>query len=418
MRNPLARPEHTATIAEPLNMPPVPYVRQGWGFDVAMLALMPFVQLGVSYYMSVAMLLAILMLVRLRTQLLVGLRMRFWILLLVPLMYVPLILYSSDNFTDDVIRNGREAMVFFLMMVLFAGVAIRPISFAARPVLNAITILTLLVAILVGLQFVTLRGGVYMGLPREFYAQGMGTIPGALNLYYTRLRPAGTFSEPSYLGFVLLSFLLVAMAMYQRYRRGVALIVLTLIAGGLSQSASFVLFGIPLVLFGVLRSARGGFKTWMIVMIPVVAGMVYVIGDAMGLFTRLQGGTSVSGDFSIFVRIFGPLSALPDFLSNYPFGLPESTLNDALLKYASPLGIEPDQYRMNSLMNLFFQFGVFGIPIAILLLWRNDLLLFWFMLGTLLFNGAFLAVDKLAIVCLTVAWYQAIRRARPETDLR
>ncbi len=410
---PPVRPEALDAVVEQpaLNEPDFP---RRWFGDVALFVLILFVQLGVSYYASVAMLLAVLVLSRLHRQLFVGLRLRFWVVVLVPLMYLPLLAEYSADFTADATRIAREAVVLVLMGALFTGSALRPVPSAVPGLIRGMTLVALFVVGLVALQTLALRGGVYLGLPKELYAQGIGTIPDEKDLYYSKLRPAGTFSEPSYLGFVMLSMLLVGLAAYERHGRGMALIALALLAGAMSQSASFVLFSIPLVVLVMVRGARGGTKATLLVMLPIMGLLAYFAADTLGLLGRVQGGTDAGGDISIFVRVFGPMSALPDYLGSHIFGLPESRLSDALLKYVSPLGIDPFQFTMNALINFFFNYGVIGVFIATLLLWRRDIALTWFILAAMFFNGSFLAIDKLGIVCLTVALYHAIRASADE----
>lgn len=392
-----------------------------WGSDALLLILFTLIQIGYSYWLSVASVAAVIMIIRLRVQLAVGFRARPWILFLPLLMAVPLAFERSADLTQDILRTAREALIACLMIVIIAGATLRPPSVNIRRFTQCLTLIAGFLFVLTLVQLVALKRGLYLGLPEQAYANGAGTIPNALDLRYSQLRPAGTFSEPSYLAFIMLSMLMIAAARLDRDRRGIVTAGLAFLTGLLSQAASFVLFAAVMGAAFIARTIRGRNKLLLLLLLAIAAIVAFgvatlVLGVELKVVNRVQGGSS-GGDFSIFVRIFGPATILPSYLVYHPVGLPVSAIHDAIAPFSKALGIDPDQYLMNSLFNLFFEYGVLGAPLAVLLIMRRDQLISLYLLSCMMLNGAFLAIDKLAVICMTIAIYQAIRHHPAERNL-
>ncbi|GGE83957.1 hypothetical protein GCM10011404_15770 [Sphingomonas prati] len=384
--------------------------RAPWAGDAILVALFAFIQLGYSYWLSVAGLTTVLVMIRLRRQLFAGLRTRFWALLLPLPMLLSVLSETGTDQTQDLLRVLREALMAILMILVLAGATLRPIRINRKRFVQVMTVLAGGLFLLTILQVYALRSRSYLGFPREMFAFGQGTIPGELDLYYSNIRAAGTFSEPSYFAFILLSIMMIAAARFDYDRKGVLLAAMVLVTGILSQAASFVLFAALIGVVFLVRTLRGGARVAALVIIPVAATFLLILGSGSGTLGRVQAGTSATGDSSIFARIVGPLLILPDYLMEHPFGAPISTLPDVLQPYAAPTGVEPEQYLMNGMFNLFFEYGFFGLVLLIVLLWRRDVVINLYIACCMLFNGAFLAIDKLAVICLVVAASVAIRK--------
>lgn len=402
-------------------MPELPYSvpdrqrrREGsWRFDALLLALVPFVQLGISFWVSVASLAALLTLIRLHEQLAVGFRNNPWILLLPPVMFAPYFFEFSRDPSQDLLRISREAVVACLMFWIIKGSTIRPMNINIYRTTKIVSLLAAGLFILTAFQFFELRRGIYFGFPDEYYALETGTIPTDLALLYSTVRPAATFAEPSYLAFILLSLLLILAARFDHDRKGTLAAMLVGAAGILSQAFSFLAFGVALVGVFATRTVRGAMRLFLLPVLPItgvlaVATVLALFGNQLAVFDRLQRLGDGTADDSIFARIFGPLAALPDYLASYPFGLPNSMVLPAVTPYAIPTGIGPEHYLMNGFINFFFQYGFLGGVIAAIFLVRRDVIVTTYLLGCMMFNGGFLTIDKLSVVGLSVALYHAI----------
>ena len=77
--------------------------------------------------------------------------------------------------------------------------------------------------------------------------------------------------------------------------------------------------------------------------------------------------------------------------------------------YSVMFGIDPSQYLMNGLFNLMFQYGFLSTIIIIIFLVRRDVIISIYLLSCMMFNGSFLVADKIAVICVTIAFYYAIQ---------
>ncbi len=389
--------------------PPAP-----WRLDAILLALILIIQLGFSYWVSVSSLCAVLAIFRLRTQLLAGMRDHAWVAVLPILMVLPLTVEPTNDLGADMLRTGREAVFAVAMIWIITGTTRNPPRINVARLSQCVKWVVLFLLGLTAVQTVLLSRGIYLGFPVEFYVFGTGTIPDELDLRYSAIRPSATFSEPSYLAFVSLSLLLVLAGRIDRDRRGLSVTVMAIIVGLMSRSASFVLFlfvtGAPFL----VRTVKGSNKLLVLALglFLAVTGFgiaTLIFGVELGVLDRVKEGSS-GGDASIFVRIFGPLTLLPSYIVSHPIGLPQSRVEEAIAPYSLALGYKPIEYTMNALFNMFFQYGVFGLPLAATFLVRRDPVVALFLLSCMMFNGAFLTMDKLTVVCLAISFYQAMRQ--------
>ncbi len=89
-----------------------------------------------------------------------------------------------------------------------------------RGVITTITIITSGMLLLTLVQSVMLQR-MYIGIPKSFFIQNENTLPTLLDMIFARIRPMGTFGEPSYLGFYATSliFILLGSAEIRSFRR-------------------------------------------------------------------------------------------------------------------------------------------------------------------------------------------------------
>jgi hypothetical protein len=379
-----------------------------WFVDLLFISFIPFMQLGLTYYASFATLIIVLMLFRLKGCIFTGARAAFWALFLPFVIFIPLVLTPLAT-SQDWLRTGRELLIAVLFVFVYAGVERSPIVVRPRFLITALTILVLGLLALTIVQYIALAGRVYIGFPKEAYIQGEGTIAGSLSLYYSKLRPAATFSEPSYLAFILLSAMMVALTSMETRRSGFMLLVLAIIAGALCQSASFALFASIIVTMFLLRTASILGRLWLI--LGAVMGMTFLLvaGAELQIFTRLAEGATLEGDRSVFIRFFGPLQIVLAFLFKYPMGLPISILTDRLVEFSAPMGVDPASLLTSAAFNFLFQYGVFGILLLVALVTVRGVQMKLYIIACMSFNGSYLAIDKFAVIGMTLAFCAALR---------
>lgn len=380
--------------------------------------LSPFIQLGPSYYASVASVILVLGVLVWWRPLATGFGHAG--LLLVVVLFMPLALTGGPSIDplNDKLRIGRESVMLVLLLAAMMGFGNTDRRIATPPV-------WLLVALAGGyflvawLQTRAYNEGRYLGLPFEWFAIDGGTFASELALIYgpESLRPAATFSEPSYFGFVLLSFALMLSPLAGKSRLATTGLALAVAAGLLSRSLSFFLSVLLVIVlpFALARQKHRG--ALLLGMIAVVVPLIAFSGSA--LLSRLGNATSIeTADASTADRIFGPLLAMPSYLADYPAGSPFSSLTQTLAPHIANRTASVDDILNNALFNLIFAYGVVGFAIvAAILVAARDLRTRLYMVTCAMFNGAFLAIDKVAMITLTLAVYEHCRRLAAATEI-
>lgn len=336
------------------------------------------------------------------------------------LILLPILTYGPGVTGADMLRCVREAILYAVLICAIVGFSGH--TAARPPSLRLLLILSACLCLLVAVQTLSLREGVYLGFPRWAYVSGKDTIANALALKYgaNELRAAGTFSEPSYLGFFLLSLALTVSPILAINRQARLILGIILVTGLLSRSLSFLLSA-ALVLFvpallatsrkkaGQHRASKGS-----LVLPAVLAITTLALTSAGRLLARLGNAMSLNTvDSSTSGRIFAPLAALPGFLLQHPLGVPFSILPREVYSQV-PYSMRPpfDRFSVdNAFLNFFFFYGIFAVPILILIMiaareWR----LRFYLLVCMMFNGGFLTIDKIAVILMTLCMYEGSKR--------
>ncbi|MBF7012799.1 hypothetical protein QUC32_24545 [Novosphingobium resinovorum] len=378
-----------------------------------LLMLIIFIQVGYTYWLSVAVLSASILLIRLRHQLIAGFKSQPWVPFIFLLMFLPLIFERSVDFDHDFLRSGREALFGILMLLIVIGSRVRPLAVNMSKIAVSLGVVAAFLLTLVIIQIGALKSGVYFGLPEEAYAFGDDTIPGALDLIYSDIRPAATFSEPSYLAFICTSILLILLSFFDSTRRMLSSIVIVISVGILSRAASFVVFGGGLSGIFVTRIVKGRNKLLILGFLALGAVATILIqatllDGRLNVVDRVLRGGSSTGDASVFDRFFGPMYLMPEYLPTYPLGLPSSLVQRAISAGAAQIGTNGPALLMNGFFNLLFQYGFSGFIIALAFLVRRDIIVSIYLMSCMMFNGAFFAVDKFVVISMTITIYHAI----------
>jgi hypothetical protein len=304
-----------------------------------------------------------------------------------------------------VLRILREGMIFLAMTALIERFGrLRGGTLDPR-ILRTAFVLAFAFLLIALVQTFALERKIYVGIPRQFFVQNENTIPDALDLLFSKLRPNGTFGEPSYFAFILISLFVMFLPLARKVASVRVMLLGLILAGILSQSLAFVL-ALPLVvLFGYLPSAPPGERMKLFGAAMVLLAVSYFVGHDT-VAPRLQNGIFSSGDVSTYQRVMAPLSILWDFLVRHPLGVTFSTLPSVLQPAASKWGILGASILMNGILNALFCYGVFGaVLVGAYLLSARDMTLRAYLLICACFNGALFAVDKFCIICLTVSLY-------------
>jgi hypothetical protein len=370
------------------------------------IVILPFIQLGVSYYASVGVVGGLILLWYQRWHLGTLLDR----LLLPRLAIVALMVAFTWGYpaaANDLLRAIREAVFYFLL----TGCSGWILHDRRRGVAGAAKYIRILCAgllALVLLQTLFLARGVYFGIPQGLFSQNAGTIAGELDLYYSDIRPNGSYGEPSYLGGVCLClmFALSPLLFKSRVvRQSVALAFCTVL---LSRSFSGIVFYALMLFASVWRLGRNvAAKIAVVTMIVVVC--VLVLNTENTISSRLERLKS-GDDYSSMARIVQPLTVIPEILARSPTGIP---MNDFLeLGYIPMVGVYAEELTHNGLLNLVINYGWLGLLAIIVWLYTlPDLNSRIYVVLLSLQNGALLTPDKFVLIALSLMIYNACRRA-------
>lgn len=312
----------------------------------------------------------------------------------------------SSDLANDVLRVLREA-AFFLLLTAFLEYA----EAATSPLLSykffrTACVLGVAYLILAITQFIALDRGIYFGIPRAFFIQNGETLPTALDLRYGHQRPSGTFGEPSYFAFVLISAFVSLAPLATRWRPATIGFIAIVMAGIATKSLSFFL---PLPLLGYFAFFRYVDRRYrkIVIVSSICLGVAAIgVGATSLLASRISGANNIHGDSSIFARVTGPVQILGSYLLQYPLGVPNSAIRQAVGALSESYGFQGAEVLHNATLNLFFYYGLMGLPLLFIILGSvKDDVVRIYLLSCMFFNGAFLTVDKFAIICVTVAAY-------------
>lgn len=379
---------------------------------------LPFLQVGFSFYVSGMTVVALIMLVKFREQIAASTLSHPMRTLLCCLSVIMPLMFPFEIDGQDVGRVLREALFILLMVSSFGVVSEKMDSATVRKLTSYIYILIGFYLCLSLVQTAFLSRQVYFGLPRALFVANEGTIPGELDLLYSKIRATGTFGEPSYLGFVLTSL---AFALFPLARKWVApriAIVVVVLVALICQSLSFFI-AIALL----LAYERPGFREFKAsyvlpgIVVMCVMGIYFseVIESFLGRVTSLSNSAA---EPSGFVRIFGPISILPDFLAEFPTGVPFYKLYPVLEAYV-PIGLRPLSFYDNGLINFVLDFGFYGFLLLYLYFASvKDGASRIYLFAAGIFNGALLSPDKLGVMILVFSLYNSFQIYARDHDRR
>lgn len=373
---------------------------------LAFLAL-PFLQVGVSFYLSGSSVVALLMLGKFRQQIAVSILTHPMRSLMCCLAFIMPLTFPFEIDGQDVGRVLRETVFILLMVSAFGVVSEYMRGETVRKLTSYIYLLIGFYFVLALVQTALLSRQIYFGIPKAFFIANEATIPGELDLLYSKIRATGTFGEPSYLGFILTSLAFTLFPLARKWiapRIAILIVVLTAL---ISQSLSF--FIAMALLIAYERPGFREFKAAFVlpaIIVMCVMGLYFseVIESFLGRVTSLSNS---SAEPSGFVRIFGPISILPDFLAEFPTGVPFYKLYPVLEAYV-PVGLRPLSFYDNGLINFVLDFGFYGFLLLYLYFASvkdGASRLYLFAAG--IFNGALLSPDKLGVMILAFSLYNS-----------
>lgn len=392
------------------------YVRISW-----FIPLLLFIQYGKSVYMSVYfvgfVILSILYL-RFDTFLIFSIG-------IVSLFIFPSVLpfWNSPRFVLDIAQLLRvlACIVFFLYVITRAKKVqivipkqyVRRTQRIVKSVIIVLFIVTLFQFIGIKLRYaIDTQFFVRLFPPETLFAIRDPAILSEFELLHALyLRPPAFFSEPSYLGFITLSLLLVAWRILPEKEIPLySVILVSIVVMGQTLSGIILLLGMVIILWGIPLRDRRRPKTFTIFITLVEIGLLTTLGLYLShavslnhsimptgyLLNRipveLQGqGTSIS-------RIILPSKLTLYTMKNYILGIPAKEI--PIVTRGMVISLD------NAFLGGFVYFGIMAIGLYVYIFYvLKDVTLIAYFIFASMFNGALFFYDKAVVMAIVGATY-------------
>jgi hypothetical protein len=362
------------------------------GLALLIFASIPFIQLGVSYYISVAFLVFIIAFgLSINSGLFKSRGITLLQIGIAAFFTKTLLLAFTSGDTRSIFYPLRELTCFLGMLLIPRQIEDSPITF--RQVSKITYVLLTVILLLVIVQLFQLSHGKYFGFPIEYFIMNQDTLKGVdLALEHgTRYRSTSFYGEPSYTSWIVLSLITINL-MYAKasYKSAFVMLLLSLAIVILSQSIAGIL-AVSLVFgYWFFFGRQGKSIKFASIILGIAAGTAVILLASV-----------LSKDLG---NRFEAIIDLTDKSSNIRFQDPLFYINKILTE-GQIFGVE-DFAKLNidnAGLALFIQYGILSLVIMFCLVRSaKKALLVLYIILSLNFNGTFFRYDKALIISLTI----------------
>lgn len=384
-----------------------------------LLVTLALLQLGYSYYLSIASVGSALIIWANRKRILWSLGRAWAVRLFCVLFMISTPLGSTGADWADFARAAREAIVFVLIISL-ADISFQRCEFFMRGpgirfMWKYLLTFSLFMLIFVLVQTLFLARGLYFGIPDGFFVQNAGALPTELALFYSSLRPSGSYGEPSYLGVVCITLIYGCLPALQRRENAKISIFVNFIVVLGSRTLLGIGGAVLIFICEVASKSRGNTKKVVALSIIILMGFGILLTEN-DISSRLY-EIRMGEDASTLDRIGRPVLLLWDLMASNPVGTPMSIFIER--GYITEVDAYSEYITHNGLANMFINYGYFGFIMLLLILYElKSLTKIVFVLIVSVQNGAFLAPDKLFLIGLGMMLYNSYASAAGCADTK
>lgn len=360
-----------------------------------LLASIPFIQLGISFYVSVQ-LIAFLYLAIKSPWPKIPSKYLSALLLASSLIALKSLITALEGASQrEIALPIRESICFFMLIIGILKLQKENIN--TENLNKAAIFLLITMASLSTIQRYNISQGIYFGFPVEWFIKNSATLEGAelaLSLQ-SRFRPPVFFGEPSYAAFVMLSLLVIVFETSKNQTQklislGASLIICT----NLSSLAAFISLFIFIAFskYSKNSSVTQGrlHMLTLAVTAPALIGAIIFDQEISHRIVSIVNGADISSS----IRFRDPFLLLSSTISSGSvFGISEQDMVN-LVGYSS---------LDNALMRILIYYGALALP-AIFLIFNTakSKPLSVYILLAMNFNGDILSYDKVVILALVI----------------
>ena len=373
------------------------FKRERWMLATALI-LIPFIQLGASFYWSVQMVIFVLLISFLSFKELSKNIFYGGGLLLLVFMGTSLFFQENQDLNQSVLLTVR---IFLCFIVLLTCLSQKHINEKFNSLIELI-IASIAFGIFVFaiMQKQSFSAGSLLYIPRELYIANEGTLGDELSVYFNTVRPSATFAEPSYFGFIALSLYVLTLVKFTK--KWLKLATTMALWGGVLVCAT--LSGvISLFIITILYYAKKGLdlKLLILFLLLLLVSLILFDHNFYSILSVLEARVSNIGsgqlDASAESRILKPFVLIRYIFENHPLGL----TTDVLIK---KLGLDAVIGTDNGFLLLFVNFGLTAFYLYWLIflkLVRRPILAVYLLMASM-FNGSIFSFDKVTVMGLVV----------------
>ena len=398
-----------------INSTNVGFLRSPATLLLVLIFFIPFMQMGVSYYLSVQVGLFIILFFAVEFRIILK-NLPMFIIVLSAMLISTLFYIDSPYFLHSMIRVIRE----MLFLVVIVAICNTPQVYIEKhkPVLVAIAILVLTIFTSVFLQFYFYKylSSTLFFVPSQFYIAGFATLADTWGTFaeahgiVVKIRPSSFYAEPSYLGFIILSLATIILRVFYDNKYKKILLSVLFISLLLSQTLSgLVAFGLLLGVFYFKNFSR--IHPFILTSIFLLTPVYFLLFPLPELIERLLSFSDRREEVSGFIRLVLPFELISRVLIHSPFGVPQDELLSFLRQPS--VGIEPYMLQPsalfglqlagldNAFLNLFIFYGIFGSLIIWVFIRKiNEPLLLLYIFLAAMFSGSIFSFDKTVVISM------------------
>ncbi|CAB3768578.1 hypothetical protein [Paraburkholderia humisilvae] len=377
-------------------------------FAHGLILLVPAMQFGLSYFVSVAALLFVALASNMRmriTPLTTG----------IIVIAVSLSLLWNTMYLPEMPNMPREARLAVGMLLLAWGLNGQPRHDFAK--FNGWWPLLLLLALACAalLQAVAGRKGIALYVPTKFFINSNDVSLAAAWAEHARehgydfaIRPSASFSEPSYLGGISLFLNFICLHMLRGRPRLVANVA-AVVACVIAQTM-FGLLSNLVIMFAFYHRYINKNVLLCLAALGLATLALPIFAAEPSRIERILSGNDVSAG----LRVFQPFEVLNHVLFQTPFGVPETTSLEYFIRQGMVQRFEDAPFQ-NGAFNVLFAFGWLGFAVLWMLLrTAGGGICALFLLLLFCQNGAPFDFDKIVMAIFAI---HLARHVRATTDL-
>ena len=358
------------------------------------LILLPFIQLGFNFYVSIQLIVLLLIISFISSEdLMRNLIYGSWLSLL---MTMPIFFELTSDYEHELLLVAR--LYLGLVIVVTFLQQRKNITYFNENIAKIITTICVSLFVFTLVQQQAFSHGVLLVIPQELFIANGDTVQTQLDIDWGA-RVSATFGEPSYLSFIALTLYVIVLTNFTSSKvKTINLLALWAIIFLSSSLAGLISFTVITLIY--LKN-RVDFKSFIYIAIPIII-LIINIGPLLlseNIIDRIIQNTNLDIDDSTSGRILHAFELVQYAFEYSPIGL----TTEQLINHVG------ENIYIGSDNGILLMFAHFGVTAFFIFGWffyhvkfRSNQILGIYMFMACIFNGSVFSIDKVAVIGLVV----------------